>query len=350
LEWQTSSSWYHKLKRLGIGVWGAGRIGSLHAANIHASAEKVELIAVADPIKRLATAIARRFECRAYHTPAKMLEDESLDGVVIATPTQIHTEHVELAAERRVPMLLEKPIALTMKEADRIVSIIARSRVKFQLGFNRRFDSGYRKAKMMITEGRIGKPILVKTCARDPQPPPDEYIRRSGGIFVDECIHDFDMALWLMNYKAAEVWATGTTLVYPQFARYGDFDNAVAILKFRNGGLGVIEGSRTSKYGYDLRTEVLGDQGEVRVDNVRNDSVELWKGQGGLKQPCPWFLERFAQAYRSEIEEFCDYLVKGGDSPVSAEDGRMALQVALAARESAKKKRVMIIRDQRKTA
>lgn len=338
------------MRRVAIGVWGVGRIGSFHAANVHASAEKAELIAVADPMKKLAGAIARKFECRAYDTPVKMLKDESLDGVVIATPTQIHTEHVELAAERRVPMFLEKPIALTMTEADRIVSVIAQSRVKFQLGFNRRFDLGHRKAKVMIMEGRIGEPVLVKTCARDPQPPPDEYIRRSGGIFVDECIHDFDMALWLMNCKAAEVWATGTTLVYPQFARYGDFDNAVAILKFRNGGLGVIEGSRTSKYGYDLRTEVLGDQGEVRVDNVRNDSVELWKGQGGLKQPCPWFLERFAQAYRSEIEGFCDYLVKGGDSPVSAEDGRMALQVALAARESAKKKRVMIIRDQRKTA
>jgi len=327
-----------------------GRIGYLHAANIRASTEKAELIAVADPIEKLAGAAAKRLGCRKYETPTEMLNEESLDGVVIATPTQMHREHVELASERNVPMLLEKPIALSLNQADKIVSAIRRSRVKFQLGFNRRFDLGYSKAKKMITSGRIGKPVLVKTCARDPQPPPEEYIRRSGGIFVDECIHDFDIALWFMNSRVREVWATGTTLVYPQFAKYDDFDNAVAVLRFRSGSLGVIEGSRTSSYGYDLRTEILGDQGAVRVDNLRNESTEVWRRQGALKKPCPWFLERFAQAYRSEIEGFCDYVLKGGDSPVSAEAGRIALRVALAARESARKKRAILIDDQRQTA
>lgn len=327
-----------------------GRIGCLHAANIRASAGRAELIAVADPIKKRAGAIAKKLGCRMYESPIKMLEDESLDGVVIATPTQMHAEHAKLASERNVPMLLEKPIALRLKEADRIVSIVRQSRVKFQLGFNRRFDLGYSKAKMMIVKGRIGKPVLVKTCARDPQPPPEEYIRQSGGIFVDECIHDIDIALWLMNSKVEQVWATGTTLVYPQFAKYDDFDNAVAILKFRNGGLGVVEGSRTSKYGYDLRTEVLGDQGALQIGNLRNDSVEVWKRQGAMKQPCPWFIERFAEAYRSEIERFCEYVSKGGNSPVSAEEGRTALQVALAARESAKKKRTVTIHHDRKAA
>ena len=327
-----------------------GRIGSVHAANIRACVGKAELIAVADPIKKLASTIAKKFGCRMYETPLRMLKDESLDGVVIATPTQMHAEHAELASERNVPMLLEKPIALRLKDANRIVSIVRQSRVKFQLGFNRRFDLGYSKAKMMIIKGRIGRPIVVKTCARDPQPPPEEYIRQSGGIFVDECIHDIDIAHWLMNSEVEQVWATGNMLVYRQFAKYGDFDNAVAVLKFRNGGLGVVEGSRTSKYGYDLRTEVLGDQGAVRIDNLRNDSMELWNGQGAMKQPCQWFIERFAQAYRSEIERFCDYLSKGGNSPVSAEEGRTSLQVALVARESAKKKRTITIHHELKTA
>jgi len=329
------------LKRLGIGVWGVGRIGCLHAANISASAERAELVAVADPVTKLASTAAKKFRCRMYETPIKMLREESLDGVVIATPTQMHMGHVELAAKRNVPMLLEKPIALRLKEADRIVSIIRRSRVKFQLGFNRRFDLGYSNAKMMITKGKIGNPIMVKTCARDPQPPPDEYIRRSGGIFVDECIHDIDIAIWLMNSEVREVWATGTVLVYPQFAKYGDFDNAVAILKFKNGGLGLVEGSRTSKYGYDLRTEVLGDRGSVRIDNLRNESVELLERQGATRQPCPWFIERFAQAYKSEIERFFEYVSRGGKSPVSAEEGRTVLRVALAARESVANKRAI---------
>lgn len=337
------------MKRLGIGVWGVGRIGYLHAAHVRSSTEKAELIAVADPIKKLAIATAKKLGCRMYETPIKMLKEESLDAVIIATPTQMHTEHVELASERNVPMLLEKPIALSLYEADKIVSAVRQSQVKFQLGFNRRFDIGYSKAKKMIAKGRIGKAILVKTCARDPQPPPEEYIRRSGGIFVDECIHDIDIALWFMNSEVEQVWATGTTLVYPQFAKYGDFDNAVAVLRFRNGGLGVVEGSRTSRYGYDLRTEVLGDQGAVHVDNLRKESMELWRQQGATKQPCPWFIERFAEAYRSEIQGFCDYVSKGGKSPVSVEEGRAALQVALAARESAEKKRAITIHHEMKT-
>ena len=144
-----------------------GRIGCLHAANIRASTEKAELIAVADPIKKLASVTAKKFGCRMYETPIKMLREESLDGVVIATPTQMHTEHVELASELHVPMLLEKPIALSLNQADKIVSAVRQSRVKFQLGFNRRFDLGYSRAKKMIAKGRIGKPILVETCARD---------------------------------------------------------------------------------------------------------------------------------------------------------------------------------------
>ncbi len=332
------------MKRVRIGVWGVGRIGKLHAENVAGSARKAELIAVADPIKRVALAVARRFGIRAYESPAQMLEKESLDGVVIASPTPLHTEHVVLACEAHVPMLLEKPIALSLKEADKIVSAVKRSGVKCQLGFNRRFDPGYQKAKKMIVEGSIGKPLVVKTCARDPKPLPDEYIRVSGGMFVDECIHDIDIALWLMNSRVRRVSAVGKTLVYPQFAKYGDYDNGVAILEFETGALGIIEGSRTSRYGYDLRTEVLGSQGAVRIDNWKNDSTRLWSKRGMIDEPYPWFLGRFQEAYRRELDAFYDYISKGGKSPVSAEEGRASLQVALAAREAAKTQEVVTIR------
>jgi predicted dehydrogenase len=311
-------------------------MGSLHANNVAGSAGRAELVAVSDPIKKLARAVARKFSVRMYGSPAQMLKTESLDGVIVATPTPLHREHVELASEARVPILLEKPIALMLREADRIVSIVRKSGVKFQLGFNRRFDPGYSKAKRMIVKGKIGKTLLVKTCARDPSPPPEQYIRQSGGIFVDECIHDIDIALWLMNSSVEQVWATGKTLVYPQFAKYGDYDNGIVVMEFRSGGLGIIEGSRTSRYGYDLRTEILGSDGAVRVDNWKNDSAILWTKKGAVDEPYPWF-GRFAEAYKRELEEFYDYLSKGGKSPVPAEDGRAALQVAIAARESAKK-------------
>ncbi len=331
------------MKRLRIGVWGVGRIGRLHAENIARSAGKAELVGVADPVRILALAIARRFGVRIYASPAQMLKKETLDGVVIATPTPLHTDHVTLASEAHVPIFLEKPLALKLSEAKKIVSVVRRTAVKFQLGFNRRFDPSYRKAKQLITRGAIGRPLVVKTCARDPTCPPDEYIQQSGGIFVDQCIHDIDIALWLMNSHVKSVRAIGKVLVYPQFGKYGDYDNGVAILEFKNEGLGIIEGSRTSRYGYDLRTEVLGSKGAVSVDNWKNHSTRTWTRQGSIDEPNPWFMIRFAEAYRRELDGFYNYISKGGKSPVSVEEALTTLSVALAARESAKKDRKITV-------
>ena len=328
--------------RAKIGVWGVGRIGLVHARNI-ASSERAELVAIADPIRELAENAAERFGVRAYASPTEMLKEESVNGVIIATPTKLHAQHVKMAARAGVAMLLEKPIAHAMTEADLIVSTVKRSRVKFMIGFMRRWDTSYQKAKQSIVNGSIGKPILVKTCARDPSPPPEDYIKHSGGIFVDQSIHDIDIALWLMNSKVKIVSATGKTLVYPQFAKYGDYDNAVAVLEFESGGLGIIEASRTSKYGYDLRTEVLGSRGAVSIGNLKNDSTELWTSQGSIKGRYPWFLERFDEAYRREVDGFCNYILDGGKSPVSVDEGRAALQVAIAARDAAKTNRIVSI-------
>ena len=332
-------------KRLRIGVCGLGRIGSLHAKNVSSRPWEAELVSVADPIKKLARSVAARFGARAYFDPSLMISSEDLDGVIICTPTPMHVSHVELAAEQNLSIFLEKPISLSMKDADRIVSEVSRRHVKCMLGFNRRSDSSYGKAKREIIKGKIGKPILVKTCARDPQPPPENYIKNSGGIFVDQCIHDFDVALWLMNRRVKRVSAIGKTLVYPQFAKYGDYDNAVAILEFSGGELGIIEGSRTSKYGYDLRTEVLGTEGSVNVENWRDDSTHLFTARGSISEPGSWFLERFADSYRRELERFYAYIRKDSVSPVSVEDGREALKVALASTESAKKGRPVALMD-----
>ncbi len=328
--------------RAKIAVWGVGRIGIVHARNV-ASSEKAELVAIVDPIRSLAEKAAKRFGVPAYSSPSEMLREESVNGVIIATPTKLHAQHVKLASNAGVPMLLEKPIAHNMREADSIVSAVKRSGVKFMMGFMRRWDASYQEAKGSIVDGSIGKPILVKTCARDPSPPPEDYIKHSGGIFVDQSIHDIDVALWLMNSRVKTVSATGKALVYPQFAKYGDYDNAVAVLEFESGGLGIIESSRTSKYGYDLRTEVLGSRGAVSIGNVKNDSTELWTSQGNVKGQYPWFLERFDEAYRNESEGFCNYILNGGKSPVPVDTGRAALEVAIAARTAAKTHKLVSI-------
>ena len=325
------------MKRIRLGVCGVGRIGRLHAENIATNVEKAKLVAVADPIRSLASSIATRFAARMYTKPENMMKKEELDALIVATPTQTHADIVQLAADAHLPVLLEKPIALTMKDANKIVSAVKRSGIKFQVGFNRRWDPSYIKAKGSIIKGKIGRPLIVKTCARDPGPPPDEYIKGSGGIFVDECIHDIDVALWLMKSSVRQVWATGTTLVYPQFSKYGDYDNAIAILRFSNSALGVIEGSRSSAYGYDLRTEVLGDRGQLSIGNWKEDSIRLSTKNGTMEDQYPWFMERFAESYRRESIGFCDYVAKGDASPVSAEEGRDSLRIAIAAMESARK-------------
>jgi scyllo-inositol 2-dehydrogenase (NAD+) len=329
------------MKRIQLGVCGVGRIGRLHAENVARTIETAKLLAVADPIKALARSVAESLGVHAYTEPGEMIRKEELDAVIVATPTKTHADVVQLAADAQLSVLLEKPISLTMKDANKIVSVVKKSGVKFQVGFNRRWDPSYVKAKQSILNGKIGKPLIVKTCARDPTPPPDEYIKESGGIFVDECIHDIDAAVWLMKSSVKQVWATGTTLVYPQFSRYGDYDNAIAILHFGNSGLGIIEGSRASSYGYDLRTEVLGDHGLVSIDNWKENSIRLQTRKGSVQDPYPWFMERFAEAYRREIVGFIDYVAKGGRSSVSAEEGREVLQIAIAARESARKNRTI---------
>ena len=325
------------MKRIRLGVCGVGRIGRLHAENIAKNVEKAKLVAVADPIRSLANSVAKSLWVHMYTSPEEMMKKEELDGVVVATPTQTHADIVQLAVDTHLPVLLEKPIALTMKDANKIVSAVKRSGIKFQVGFNRRWDPSYIKAKRSIVKGKIGHPLTVKTCARDPKPPPDEYIKGSGGIFVDQCIHDIDVALWLMGSSVRQVWATGSTLVYPQFSRYGDYDNAIAILRFSNSALGIIEASRSSAYGYDLRTEVLGDSGQLSIGNWKEDSIRLSTKNGTMEDQYPWFMERFAESYRRESNGFCDYVAKGDASPVSAEEGGDALRIAIAARESARK-------------
>lgn len=334
------------MKSIRLGVCGVGRIGRLHAENITRNVEKAKLAAVADPIRSLASSVAKSFGVHTYASPGEMMKKEELDAVVIATPTPTHADIVQLAADAYLPVLLEKPISLTMKDANKIVSAVKKSGIKFQVGFNRRWDPSYIKAKRSLVKGKIGRPLIVKTCARDPGPPPDEYIKDSGGIFVDECIHDIDVALWLMKSSVRQVWATGTTLVYPQFSRYGDYDNAIAILRFSNSGLGIIEGSRSSAYGYDLRTEILGDCGQLSIGNWKEDSVRLSTKTGTVEGQYPWFMERFAEAYRRESIGFCDYVAKGDVSPVSAEEGREALRIAIAARESARKNTIIYVNRQ----
>ena len=248
------------VRHVRLGVWGVGRIGSLHASNI-ASSQRAKLVGVADPIRVRAKAIAARFGAHSYDSPTRMLRKERLDGVIIATPTAQHAEHVKFATDEGVAAFLEKPIALTMNEARKVVFAASRPGAKVMVGFNRRFDPSFRKTKENIVKGKIGKLLFVRTCARDPGAPPADYIAASGGIFVDQCIHDIDIALWFMNAEVERVFAIGKVLTYPHLEKYGDYDNAVALLEFKGGGLGVIEGSRSSNYGYDLRTEVLGHRG-----------------------------------------------------------------------------------------
>jgi predicted dehydrogenase len=212
---------------------------------------------------------------------------------------------------------------------------VERSGAFLQMGFMRRFDPGYVAARARLNEGRIGRAVLFKSSSRDPAPPPLAYAdpRNSGGLILDLGIHDFDLARFFMG-EVGEVFAIGGTLAHPELATVGDIDNAVITLVFRGGGLGVVDLSRNSVYGYDVSTELLGDAGALRIGYLRQTPLDLMTRDTAAHDTVPGFLERFAVAYRAQLEDFARNVLGGRPAPVSIDDGIEALRIALAARQS----------------
>ncbi len=326
-------------EKLHVGIAGLGRIGRIHFQNLMRQVPGAAVVAVADPF-----AEAREFAAfegvAAYETYDALLGHEGLDAVVICSPTDEHAAHVIAAAGKGKHVFCEKPLDLSLERVRETLDAVESAGVKLMLGFNRRFDPSFAKVKALIEDGSVGQPHLIRITSRDPAPPPIDYIKRSGGLFLDMTIHDFDMARHLAGCEATEVYARGANLLDPAIGEAGDIDTAVCLLTFENGATAVIDNSRQAAYGYDQRVEVFGTKGAASIGNETPDRHQLATAQG-VVSPLPehFFLERYSAAYVAEIEAFVSAIRQDSAVPVGGRDGLMALVLGLAAKESLQKNR-----------
>jgi myo-inositol 2-dehydrogenase / D-chiro-inositol 1-dehydrogenase len=328
---------------LRIGVVGVGRIGALHAETL-SGLDGVSL-SLADADHQRVAEVAGALGATAAASPEKLLE-EGIDAVVIATSTQAHVPLLRLAASAGMPAFCEKPVALELAALAEVSDEVATAGITVQIGFQRRFDPGYRAARAAVVSGELGNLLLVRAATHDPSPPAEAYIATSGGIFRDLSIHDFDAIRYVTGEEIVEVYADGAVRETEWFARHDDVDAAVAVLRLSGGALGIVSGARHDPLGYDVRLELFGaaESIVVGVDSrspIR--SVEPGATQAGVGYRN--FVERFEQAYREELAVFVDTVRSGGESACSLEDARAALSVALAADRSRRERRPVRIEE-----
>ena len=323
-----------------LGIIGAGRIGQIHARNLHHNVE-ADLRFVVDVANEAAEELAAA--CDADVTDVeKLLADDAVHAVVIASSTDTHAELVCLAAAAGKAIFCEKPLDLDVETARRSLDAVEEHGVLMCLGFNRRHDPSFNRLREEINGGNIGNVEIVNITSRDPAPPPVEYIRRSGGLFRDMMIHDFDMARWLLGEEPVEVFARGSVLVDAEIGVAGDVDTAVATLMTESGRLCQINNSRRCSYGYDQRIEVFGSAGMARAGNHRETLVETADSDGYKRDPAlPFFLERYADAYRIQLDKFLRAAAGETLELPGGGDGLRALQIAEAAQQSAEQGRPM---------
>lgn len=328
-----------------VGLFGAGRIGAVHADNLSRS-RSARLTWVMDPDARAAEALAARHGAQAAVEARSILGDPAVDAVIVASPTSTHVELIVAAARAGKAIFCEKPIDLELARVDHAIAEVERAGVPFFVAFNRRFDPSFARLKEELATGSIGKIEQLIITSRDPAPPPARYIASSGGLFRDMMIHDFDMARWLLGEEPVEVYAMGSVLVDPQIGEQGDVDTAQVVMRTQSGALCHISNSRRAAYGYDQRVEVFGEGGMLIAENRRESTVVRYLAGGVVADKPPhFFLERYAEAYRAELEHFLA-AVSDPDQPllVGPHDGRQALVLAEAALESTRTKKPVQLR------
>jgi myo-inositol 2-dehydrogenase/D-chiro-inositol 1-dehydrogenase len=317
---------------LSIAVIGAGRIGQIHARNV-ADNPRARLAGVADIDAGAAAWLAQACGSHAI----SMQTAYEADAVMICSPTSTHAGLIERGAAARRPVFCEKPIDLDAVRVRACLAAVRRAGTPLMVGFNRRFDPHFATLKRRLDAGEIGKLELLSIISKDPAPPPADYIATSGGMFRDMAIHDLDMARFLLGEEIAEVFAAASSLVDPAIGAAGDVDTAIVTLRAASGVLCQISNSRRATYGYDQRIEAHGERGLLRARNVTATTVELANGAGFISEPAlPFFLERYAAAYRAELDTFIDAVTTGTVPKPDGEDGLRAQLLADAATESAR--------------
>jgi myo-inositol 2-dehydrogenase/D-chiro-inositol 1-dehydrogenase len=319
--------------KIGVAFIGLGRMGETHLRNV-GGLSQVKVVAVADTTREAAERgkVLSGAEV-AFTEVEKAITHPGVDAVVIVTPTDTHARLIEMAALAGKAVFSEKPIALDLAETTRVVNVVRKLGTPVQLGFMRRFDPGYAQAKKKIEAGDLGRIEVFRALSRDTYPPKLEFLIKSGGIFLDMAVHDLDLARYLVG-EVEEVHAWGTVLFDEKFSKANDIDTAVAMLRFANGALGVLETSRHSNWGYDIRTEVAGAVGKVVIEAPQKTPLLFAKDFGSRFDHFENFPDRFEAAYRIEMESFFSALLEGRPVAPGPEDALETLRLALAAAKS----------------
>ena len=321
-----------------IGIIGGGRIGKVHAINLSTRVAGVEVAGIADPFanEALTEWAADYGITRVIKDYKELLDDESVDAVLVCSPTDTHAAVSQEAARAGKHIFCEKPLDQDPDVIRQTLDVVENAGVVFQIGFNRRFDHNFRSIRKAVEDGSVGDVHMVRITSRDPAPPPVEYVRVSGGLFMDMAIHDFDMARYLAGSEVVKVHAAGCVLVDPAIGEEGDIDTAITTLWFENGALGVIDNSRQAVYGYDQRAEVFGSRGAAASSNDAPSTVVISDSDGVKgEKPLYFFLERYAESFAEEMRDFTRAVNEGAEVP-GAKAALNSVLIAMAARESLK--------------
>jgi myo-inositol 2-dehydrogenase/D-chiro-inositol 1-dehydrogenase len=326
---------------LNIGIIGAGRIGKVHLESISYHVKNAQVTAVADPFINDETRkfIASFGDIAVYDDYKKIIEDKNIDAVLVCSSTDTHASISIEAINAGKHVFCEKPIDRSVEKIEAVADALVKNPgIKFQVGFNRRFDHNFAAIRKAYDEGKIGEAHILKITSRDPEPPNPAYISVSGGIFLDMTIHDFDMAMFLTNSDVEEIYVNSAVLVDPAIGEQGDVDTAIITMKMANGALAVIDNSRLAAYGYDQRAELFGSKGAIAISNDTPSTAVLFNSDGiNGEKPLYFFLERYMQSFVEEMKQFVDACVDDKEVPVGIYAGLQAVKVALAAKESVAK-------------
>jgi|TARA_B110000240_G_scaffold73697_1_gene83936 myo-inositol 2-dehydrogenase/D-chiro-inositol 1-dehydrogenase len=316
-----------------IGLLGAGRIGQVHARAV-SSVPTAQLVAIADPISAAAGAVRNTYGCD-IRTIEQILVSDDIDAVIICTPTDTHADLIEQFARAGKAIFCEKPVDLDLERVQACLSVVNETNTTLMVGFQRRYDPDFQALRAAIDAGQIGDVEMVSLISRDPGAPPYDYIERSGGIFRDMMIHDFDVARWMLGEEVETVQAAASVLTDPEIGNRGDFDSANAILRTASGRQCTITNSRRATFGYDQRIEVHGSAGSVAADNHHQSRITVANGHGYTRPPLlDFFMTRYIVAYDAEIKHFVDCVANRAQPRTSGHDGLMSIALAEAALES----------------
>lgn len=319
---------------ISFGILGAGRIGKVHARTI-AESGRARVAYVADAMADAAVSLAGSVGAQVASVEEVLASD--VDAILIATPTDTHADLIEQAARAGKAILCEKPVSLSVERIEQCLPVVEKAGVPLMIGFNRRFDPNFAALEKRLRAGEVGEVELVTIISRDPAPPPVSYIERSGGLFRDMMIHDFDMARFLVGEEFVTVHALGGALVDPAIGVAGDVDTASVQMQTASGKIAVITNSRRATYGYDQRMEVHGSKGMLRGGNVHMTTLERADGSGFTQDVIQnFFIDRYVAAYAAEVNSFIDAVIGGGKPTPSGHDGLMAQRLAEAATASHK--------------